>query len=246
MTTHRSPLPGLRDILRWWPLILLTTALAVGAAIVGLHQQTAGYTATTRVVVTPLAQWDETFLGTSLIRDAGDPKSTATTVANVLDTPATANATAKALGDRWTPAEVTRAVTVAVIPESNVIEVRAQSADRAEAEKLASTFATEALAARWATVTTELDGRIAALAPATAADPNAGEASGRLQTLMLIRGSGSDPTMHITSNDAAVADDRLPVSVVVGAAALGGVFVGVLMAVALARMRRIPAPDGDG
>jgi capsular polysaccharide biosynthesis protein len=242
VSTHRTRSPGVRDLLRWWPLVLLTTALAVGGSVAALHQQVPGYTATTRIVVTPLAQWDETFIGTSLIRDAADPKSTATTVATMLDTPRNAAATATALG--WTQAAVADEISVAVVPESNVIEVRAHSADRAEAEKLASTFATVALADRWAAIETELDARIAALTATTAPDPNAGEASGRLQTLTLIRASGSDPTMRIASNEAAVADDRMPASVVIAAAAAGGLFVGGLLAFALARLRRAPAADG--
>lgn len=248
MTAHRTPSISLRDVARWWPLILVPVVLAVGAAAWSAGQQTENYTASTRLVVVPLAQWDETFLGTSLIRDAGDAKSTATTVAALLDTPRQAGVAAEYLGGDWSPASVDAAVKVAVLPESNVIEVQAHSVDARLAEQLSEGFAKAALADRWKTISAELDTRIAALSVTTSADPNSGEASTRLQTLTVIRQSGSDPTLRSDSTAKAVPDDRLPIAAVIAAAAVGGLFVGVLCAVGMARLRSKPAdpaPDGE-
>jgi capsular polysaccharide biosynthesis protein len=248
VTAHRTPAVGLRDVLRWWPLILLPVVLAIGAAAWSVSQQTPSYTASTRLVVIPLAQWDETFLGTSLIRDAGDAKSTATTVAALLDTPRQAGVAAAALGGDWTAASVDAALTVSVLPESNVVEVQARSVDPKQAEQVSAGFAEAALADRWKTISAELDTRIAALAATTSTDPNSGEASARLQTLTIIRQLGADPTLRVDSTGTAVADGRMPVAAVLAAAALGGLFVGVLCAIGMARLRRRPidpAPDGE-
>ena len=243
MTAHRTPAIGIRDVARWWPLILLPAVITVSGAMWSVSHQTPTYTASTRLVVVPLVQWDETFIGTSLIRDAGDAKSTATTVTATLDTPRAAAVAAQYLGDDWTPEAVDSAIHVVVVPDSNIVDVQAHSTDPRQAERVSEGFAKAILADRWQTISTELDTRIAALAVTTAADPNTGEASARLQTLTVIRQAGTDPTLRFDSTTAAVADERLPVAAVVGLAAVGGLFVGTLCAVAMTRLRRRALPD---
>jgi capsular polysaccharide biosynthesis protein len=238
MTAHRTPSVGLRAVARWWPVVLLPAVIAVAAAVWSVNHQMPTYAASTRLVVIPLAQWDETFLGTSLIRDAGDPKTTATTVAALLDTPRVAASAAAAVGGDATPESVGAAVDVVVVPDSNVVEVRAVSPDPGQAERVSRAFATAAVADRWRTISAELDGRIGALAATTASDPNTGEASARLQTLTVIRQTGLDPTLRMDDTGTATADERLPVAMVVGFAALGGLLVGVLCAFGMARLRR--------
>ena len=56
---------GVRDVARWWPLIVVVTLIAVGGTLISHSRQAPSYTATTRIVVV-LAQGDDTFLGTAL------------------------------------------------------------------------------------------------------------------------------------------------------------------------------------
>ena len=244
MTHHGSPTIGARSVLRWWPLIVLPAVIAVAAALWSISQQPPSYTAVTRLVVVPLVQWDEIFLGTSLVRDGGDANSTAKTTAELLDSQRAATIAAKYIGDGWTPAAVDRAVKVSAVQDTNVIEIAAHSPDPKAAQRISEDFAKGILADRWQTISAELDARIAAVAAITPPDPNAGEASTRLQTLTLIRQGGADPTLRIDATGVAVEDPRLPVPVVVGLAALGGVAVGLLCAIAAAQLRRRhPARD---
>jgi hypothetical protein len=237
MTRHDSPSAGIRDIVRWWPLILLPALLAVGAAVWSMSQQAPAYTATTRLVIVPLAQWDETFLGTSLVRDSGDAKRTATTLAAVMNSRQAAATASRYLGNGWTPELVDKAIEVAVVQDTNVIEVVAESTDPARAVSVSEGFARATLDARWQTISAELDSRIAAVFGAGIAQSPQGDAATRLQTLTVIRQSGADPTLRLDSTSPAVQTAQLPFAVVVALAAAGGLFLGLLAAFGVVRLR---------
>jgi len=238
MTRHEAPTMGIRSVLRWLPLIIVPAVIAAAAAFWSVSHQTPSYTAVTRLAVVPLAQWDETFLGTSLLRDGGDAKTTASTTAELLNSRRSATTAAAGMANGWTPEAVDRMIQVSAVPDTNVIEIAAQSPDPKEAQRVSEDFTRAVLAERWRTISAELDARIAAISVTTVPDPNAGEASVRLQTLNLIRQAGADPTLRIESTSAAVEDPRLPMTVVLALAALGGSVVGLLCALAAARLGR--------
>jgi capsular polysaccharide biosynthesis protein len=241
---------GIREIIRWWPLVIVVTLMAAGAAIWSASRQAPSYTATARLMVAPLAQSDETFLGTGLVRDAGDATRTAATVAAQLDSRHGAEVTVNYLGSGWTAQSVAAAVKVSVVENTNLIEIVARSADANNAAKLAAGFATATLADRWRTISSELDDRITALSDAIAssseADPNAGESLARLHTLQVVRDSGSDPTVRIDSTSPAVRSEQLPLWMIVSLATAGGLFVGLLAAIGMAMLRRRVNKPTDG
>ena len=74
----------LRAVARRWPVVVLITLGAVLAGCLALAMRDDSYQATANLLVVPLAQSDETFLGTSLIRDSGDASRTPATVAKAL------------------------------------------------------------------------------------------------------------------------------------------------------------------
>lgn len=238
MRRHEAPALGFRRSMRWLPLVLVPAIIAVAAALWSTSRQPPSYTAVTRIMVVPLVQWDETFLGTSMIRDGGDAKTTATTTAGLLDSRRSATIAATSMGNGWTPEVVDRMVRVSSQPDTNIVEVAAQSTDPVEAQKVAEDFTRAVLADRWRTISAELDARIAAISATTSPDPNAGEASTRLQTLTLVRQAGADPTLRIDSTGSAVEDARMPVALVAAIAALGGAALGVLAAWLAAQRRR--------
>ena len=100
--------------MRRWPLVIIPALLAVGSSLWSASAQTPTYTATAKLVVIPLAQWDETFIGTSLVRDAGDAKRTAATLTALLDSRRAATVAADYLGANWTPEAVQAAIRVRV------------------------------------------------------------------------------------------------------------------------------------
>jgi capsular polysaccharide biosynthesis protein len=229
----------IHEIVRWWPLILIPTLIAIAAGIWSVSQQRPTYTATARLEVVPLVQWDEVFLGTSLVRDGGDAKRTATTVAALLDSRQAATAAAEYLGTGWTPESVDDAIKVSVVQDANVIDVVAETADPESAVRLTEGFTKATLEDRWQTIAPELDARIEALSDAVVSSAP-GEAATRLQTLKAVRDSGADPTLRMGPSGPATENDRLSVVAVIGLAAAGGISIGVLAAMLMARLRRGP------
>lgn len=238
---------GIREIVRFWPIVILVMLIALGTTFWSERRQVPSYTATTRVVVTPLEQWDRTFLGISLLRDSGDATRTAATAAAEMNSPRAAIVTSDYLGSGWTPESVAAAVKVSAFEETNVIEIVAQSDDADKAEKLAEGFANATLADRWKTISTQLDASIAAINQ-NPLDAGIGADNGTnafaekraevLQALTMVRDAGSDPTMRIESTSLPVRSKQLPIWVVMGVAAAGGLFVGVLVAIGMARLPR--------
>lgn len=235
-----------RDILRWWPLLLVTMGLALGAAG-WAHQHTVPtYVATTRIVVVPLPQWDETFLGTDLVRDSGDATRTAATTAAELQSDRYIRATADYLGGEWTAESVGAAITVLAPGETNTIEISARSSDPGRAEKLASGFASAIMADRWQGISAQLDARITALRNSSligggdpqGTNPTASEQAAQLQTITIVRDSRIDPTLRVGSTSRAERASEMPLAVTLSMAALGGLFVGVLAAAAIEFVRR--------
>lgn len=250
VTQHRRGQSSItiREIVRLWPLMVVMVLIAVGSAAWSQSRQTPLYTATTTLLVVPLPQWDETFLGISLVRDTGDATHTAATTAAELDSDRAATVVADYLGGGWTPQSVESAVHVSTFEETNVIEVTAESVDPGSAMKLADGFAKATLTDRWRTISAELDSRITALsgsAPPISAGVGtedvlraADQASARLQTLKMIRNGGSDPTIRIGSTSRAVRITPVPDWVIYGLATAGGMLVGLLAAVGTAMLRR--------
>jgi capsular polysaccharide biosynthesis protein len=238
--------PRLRDLGKWWPLIFATTLITLSTSMWSYSHTAPTYTATARIVVVPLPQWDETFLGTDLIRDSGDAARTAATVAADLGSDHYARVTAQYLGNEWTAESVRTGLTVKAPGETNIVEVTAKSSDPNIAQKLASGFVAATAADRWQTISAQLDSRIAALKADTltaagdqqGANPSASEQLARLQTLAVVRGSGVDPTLQTGATDPSVAAAQLPLAATLVLAALGGVFIGTLAAAGIEVLQR--------
>ena len=192
-------------IVRWWPLLLATMVVAVCAAWWSHQHAKETYIATTKVVVVPLPQWDETFLGTDLVRDSGDATRTAATEATELQSDRYVKATADYLGGGWSVDAVADAVKVLAAGDTNIIEITARSNDPDKAERLAAGFAAAMMADRWQRISAQLDSRISLLSSGSlmsggdpqGTNPTASEQAARLQTLTMVRDSQVDPTLRV-------------------------------------------------
>lgn len=237
---------GLGAVLRWWPLIVGAMVIALSAAWWAHEHEVASYSSTTRLVVVPLPQWDETFLGTDLVRDSGDATRTTSTLAAGLKSDHYAEVTAGRLGGAWTAQSVAAAVKVSTPGELNIIEITAQSSDPNAAERLASEFAIAVTADRWQTIAAQLDAKIETLRSGIfvlagdqqGVNPGGAEQAARLQTLATVRDSGADPTLRISPTDRAVRAAGMSLGLTLMLAVLGGAAVGALSGVALEVLRR--------
>jgi hypothetical protein len=194
------------------------------------------------LVVVPLVQWDETFLGTSLVRDAGDANRTAATVAAQFNSRHAAIAAAEYLGREWTPDSVDAAVEASVVDQTNVVEVVSRSSDPVRALRAVEGFSQAVMADRWQRIAKELDARIAALSAIDGTrgdtDAGSGEIDARLATLQATRQAGADPTVRVDSTGPVVRSDPPPAWMVGSLSVAGGLLVGLLAAVGWARTKR--------
>jgi Mrp family chromosome partitioning ATPase len=126
---------------RRWAVVIVVLCMTA-AAIYALALRNGSYGAQSEVLVTPLQQQNDAFLGLGLIRDvSADPTRAVETAASVLDTPSAAAKTARAMGRGWTTAKVQSATAVKPVGGTNLVAVTADADKASAAERLANTFA---------------------------------------------------------------------------------------------------------
>lgn len=245
MKANNGVAQRVRLVVRWWPLLLATIVVAVFASWWSHQHAKQTYVATTRVVVVPLPQWDETFLGTDLVRDSGDATRTAATEAIELQSDRYVKAAADYLGGGWSVDAVADAVKVLAAGDTNIIEITARSTDPDKAERLAAGFAAAMMADRWQRISAQLDSRISLLSSGSlmsggdpqGTNPSASEQAARLQTLTMVRDSQVDPTLRVGATGPPERTSAMPLAATLFLAALGGLLVGVLAIAAIEMMR---------
>jgi capsular polysaccharide biosynthesis protein len=217
---------------------------AVFATALVMSQRDQSYEATAKLVINPLAQYDVTFLGTSLIRDAGDANRTPATVADTIDSGAIAAETGRRMGGGYTASRVRDDVDVKPADNRNVVEIKARAGDRALAERLAGTYAQATFDVRWRTIDKELAARIAAFQDRRRAAPDSADV-GRERVLRSVRRGGTDPTLKLQGIDPAVSANSLPAGVIVALALLGGLLLGGLTAFLMGGLGRAVQSEED-
>ncbi len=238
-TTDTSAAPAdpgaIRAIARRWPLVLVVTLAAVAAAVLVSSLRDDSYSADVRMLITPIAQQDERFLGTDLIRDSGDAARTAATVAESLDSREIDGVTARRLGDDWTASEVHDAVTVKALVDANVVEVTARATSGDLAARVATTYAQATLDVRWTTIAAQLDQRLAALEQLQGSTSDEGGIGRDREVLATVRRAGEDPTIALQPTAPDVSETGVSTPVLAVLALLGGLVLGGLAALAMSR-----------
>jgi capsular polysaccharide biosynthesis protein len=224
------------DIRRHWLIVVLVTVVVVAAAGVSLARRSPSYKASATILVAPLPQFDETFLGTGLIRDAGDASLTASTVAQLLSSPAIARETANRLGAGWTAASVVSAIDVKPISNTDVIAIDARAGGREQALALATAYAKAALRVHWQSLVRQLDERIRILVTVSRSAGGNSDLVHDLAIVRALRRGGFDPTLTFRYSKA---EGRAGASVgtIVFLALVGGLILGALGALGIERVR---------
>jgi Mrp family chromosome partitioning ATPase/capsular polysaccharide biosynthesis protein len=190
--------PLLRAIQAHRSFVVATMLAALGGALVFLALRTPTYEATAHILVNPLPQDDQTFIGLDLLRESGDPTRTVQTAATLLESTVAAEQTARALGGDWTADKVTDSISVEPLGESNIVGITGTDDEAATSAELADEFADNTLEVRSEELTRAIEGAItraeAELETLPSNSPSAAVLSDRLSSLRAIEETG-DPTL---------------------------------------------------
>lgn len=223
---------------RW--LIALTVLVTTLAAIVYVLTASKVYKAEADLLITPVTGSDATLSGLGLLSSSSDPTRDVETASKLVTSVNVSRRVKTELKDPRSAQKLLEAVTVQPVATSNIVAVTAEGPSPQGAQRLANSFAEQAVANRTVAFHKELDGRIASLRPqaaaepknsVTASDPNS--LSSQLARLELLR-SGSDPTIRVETLADPPADPSSPkkkLSVVAGI--IAGLVLGVGGAFAL-------------
>lgn len=213
-------------------IVALTTIAALGVAAALLATREPTYTSTAELLVTPLPQDDRAFLGTTLLRDSGDPTRTVQTAAALVDSPLAARRAARRLGGGIDAQTVQANINVQPLGESNILSVTASSTTADGAARLANEFAQSALAVRGEEIRSQID----AVMQTVGSDPTPTDQT-RLAELRAVRDRG-DPTLLLSQPAQAPQSSKgAPAWLVLALAAIAGFTLGSIAA--LLMLRRI-------
>jgi uncharacterized protein involved in exopolysaccharide biosynthesis len=180
-------------------VVIAVMLVTVGASTVYLARTSRTYTATARLLVTPIDPQDAPFLDVPLILNTGDPVRTMETAVILMDTTDNARLAAQMLGGHWTAAAVRGATQVLPAGQSNVVDVTASATSPKMAARLAADYVSALVANRKATLqragTTALANVQAQLARIK--DPNSATATALERQVAVLQAmkSGIDPNI---------------------------------------------------
>jgi hypothetical protein len=231
----------------WWLVPVLALA-ALAAALVWTQSHPREYSATAELLVTPIAADAQTFLGVPALRQSGDTARTVQTAVGVIDSAAAARRAARALGGDWTEARVRGAVRVRGLGASTLVGVTADTAQRADATRVANAFADSTLAVR----RRQLAGPLHAAVLQTLSQIRrtrgrntdyVNQLRQRLDTLRVAQAAG-DPTLSLSQRADVVSRAGVPAWMLVIAALLAGGAIGLggLLVLDALTPRRDPLP----
>jgi tyrosine-protein kinase len=232
--------PYLRAVARHWWVVILATAITVAVTLFTLSQRADTYETSASVLVSPRPPTDQTFIGTGVVVDTGDPVRTVQTAAALLDSPEAAADAATKMGPGWNAQRVQGAVSITPRGQSNVLAVTARAPNQADAARLANAFANSAVDHRARIVRQNVTGALRVLLARASRLRETAPASSELQdlatsitTLRGLQDFGRDPTLSVEqSAQVPGAPTGAPRLLVVLLAAVVGFALGCIAALA--------------
>jgi len=221
---------------RW--LILLTTLIAMVAAILYVETAKPVYQAEADVLVSAVSTTNDSVLnGLSLVTASSDPSRDVQTAAHVIVTNAVAQATLTKLALPGTPQQLLKRISVQPVAQSDIVALTAQAETATAAAALANAFAQEAITQRRLQFGVLLDAEITQLKvqlghtpPPTAQTAAEQSRLAQLETLRSI----PLPDMRVSTPAVAPSSRTSPrVKLSVGAGVIGGLVLGLVAAFAL-------------
>jgi capsular exopolysaccharide synthesis family protein len=201
-TGAASYLASLRE---HWLLILALVVGAVAAAALYASTAEKRYEAEADLLITPVSASDETFLGTSALRESGVQSNSVLTAARLIRTPDVAEAVRDELGEDLSRDELLGMVQVEPISQSSIVAILASAGDAQRAAEVANAFARAVVEQRSELFQRDIDAKIDRLEDRLGEiggnEQLAGEAGAIQERLSHLRAlvGANDPTIQVSS-----------------------------------------------
>lgn len=224
---------------RWW-LVAATTIVCIAAAFLLLHLTPHRYTASADLQATPISSADDDFMGIPVLRDSVvSPSSNVLTVARIVDQRATAALAQKRLHSSLSIEELQADVVVSPVSQTSIVSISATAGSPTAAAAIANAFADATVSRRNAAfqqalvpTVSGLRSQATRLAGGKGTSAESAAVQARLAVLQPLVGSG-DPTVSLLDSASAPTGPSSPKSSLTLLAALaGGLFLGVVFALA--------------
>lgn len=187
----RSFLQTVRERLR---LVLLVLVIVLGGAAIYLIAAEEVYEAQADILVTPVPTQDAVLSTVGVITQSVDPSLDVETANQLIDSPSVADRAAKSLGGSETGDSLLSDISVAPIPESNIVTITATGPTAGAAAARANAFAQAAVAERRQAIASNIDALLPEL-QSELAESEGGEVartlSNTIATLSAFRASGN-------------------------------------------------------
>ncbi len=238
--------PYWRAVRRHPWLVAGITLVSLLVAVAWMSQRSKEYQATAQILVTPVS--DTAIPGLPLLSDSVDPTRTLQTAATMLTSPKASVIAAAALGEGWTPARVSKGVTVTPQGDSNIIAVTATETDPKATVAAANAAANASLKVRTDALDVTVERLLASLeARREALDPtdsvNAAEIAGNIATLQQIK--ESDPNFSLLQPATGAQATGTSAKLIVILALLAGIVIGTGAALLLEQLDRRVRDEDD-
>jgi len=189
-----------------WLLVLVTVAVAVGAAATYSLTAQKRYEAEADVLVTPLSGSDDTFIGIpGLLRETSVPNSAILTAARLVKTPAVAREARRRLGSSESTQTLLDHVEAKPLSQSSIVAVVGKASTRARAADIANAFGESLVARRTAdfqrgltAVRSRLQAELQTIPASLRTTPEAAAIQQRLAQLGSVI-DAQDPTVEVSS-----------------------------------------------
>lgn len=218
-----------------WKALVATVAVCIGVAAIVAAMTPSSYSSTAQLLVSPISSADTDFVGVTVLRDSTiSPTTDVLTVARLVKAPGTLARVARAYPSGSTAALADK-VSVSPLSETSIVAVTATGSSPSSAARLADVFAQATVAQQAATFQSSLrstvsllQARESALSSAATAEKDALQA--RIASLAPLVGTG-DPTLQVLTPAVAPTAPSSPShTLVLGAALLAGIVLGILAA----------------
>jgi polysaccharide biosynthesis transport protein len=214
----------LETIRERWVLVVVSTLVCTLVAIAYVAVATKSYKAEADLLITPVAS--DTLPSLPLIRQSADPTRDVETAAKLVTNVDVAARVKAQLHLSESPQDLLKKVTAEPIAQSNIVAVSAEENSKADAQRLANAFATQAVAEQTDKLHREIASQFQGL-KASLGTPGTPDTTGTLAELQALS-TGPDPSMRVET----LADlPQSPASPRPALTVVGGILAGLLLGI---------------